>query len=69
MPKLSQFRVRPDGEDFIMEIEDEQGQTLKISATAEQLDTIIDALDDILSENEEEAFEVGGGQTYQKPLG
>jgi hypothetical protein len=69
MRKLAGFDVSPgEDSDFVLRLEDEGGTTLEVAATADQLDTIVDAIDDLLSEHEESAFGVEG-ETYQKPLG
>lgn len=70
MTKLVGFSVSPQGEaEFVLKIQDDAGGTLELTASAEQLDAIIDALDDVLGDYEEEAFEIEEGETYQKPLG
>ena len=53
--KLARFEVTKTGEDaFTLHIEDEAGELLELSATADQLDVVADALDDILEASEEE---------------
>ena len=69
MKKLAGFDVSSgDKGSFVLRVEDEDGATIEVAATADQLDTIVDAIDDLLSEHEESAFGVEG-ETYQKPLG
>jgi hypothetical protein len=58
MKQLAKFGIDVREEDFVLRLEDESGQTVEFSATPEQLDAVIDALDDLLSEGEEEFFEV-----------
>jgi hypothetical protein len=59
MKKLARFSIRADGEEtYVLRLEDDAGETLELGCSPEQIDTIIDALDDLLSEHEEEAFEV-----------
>ena len=45
-------------EDFRMRLTDDAGEVTELAVSPEQLDTIIDALDDLLSENEADIFEV-----------
>lgn len=58
---LSRFTITEDGEDYLLNIEDDSGETLEITATYEQLDIIAEALiehldadDDDLDEDEDE---------------
>jgi hypothetical protein len=70
MKQLARFAISVREEDFVLHLEDDSGETMEFAASPEQLDAVIDALDDLLSENEEDLFEVEEeGQTYQKPLG
>lgn len=70
MRQLARFTIDVREEDFVLTLEDDAGQKSKFAASPEQLDAVIDALDDLLSENEEELFEVeDDAPTYQKPLG
>ena len=58
MHQLAKFAIEIRDEDFVLHLEDENGQATEFSATPEQLDAVIDALDELLSEGEEEFFEV-----------
>lgn len=58
MKQLAKFAISVREEDFVLHLEDETGETVEYSATPEQLDAVIDALDELLSEGEEEYFEV-----------
>lgn len=70
MRQLARFSISVRETDFVLHLEDEAGETLEFAASPEQLDAVIDALDELLSENEEEVFGVEEeGPTYQKPLG
>ena len=70
MKQLTRFAIDVREEDFVLTLEDDSGQKHEFAASPEQLDAVIDALDDLLSEHEEELFEVeDDGQPYQKPLG
>lgn len=46
---LSRFTIERGGDDYIIHIEDEDGDTLELTATFEQLDLISEALDEHLS--------------------
>jgi hypothetical protein len=69
MKQLARFEITVREEDFVLRLEDDSGEAVEFATSPEQLDLVIDALDELLSENEEELFEVEGGETYQKPLG
>lgn len=58
MKQLAKFSIDIREEDFVLRLEDEVGEATEFSATPEQLDAVIDALDELLSEGEEEFFEV-----------
>jgi hypothetical protein len=53
MRQLTRFSISPRDEDFVLRIEDSAGETLEFSATPDQLDVVIDALDEMLAANEE----------------
>lgn len=59
MKQLTGFGIRIGEDDqFVIRIDDNEGGSQELSASAEQVDAIIEALDDLLSEFEEEVFEV-----------
>ena len=59
MKQMTGFGIRiGDDDQFVIRIDDDAGGSQELSATAEQVDAIIEALDDLLSDFEEEAFEV-----------
>jgi len=58
MKQLAKFTIRPREQDFVLSLSDEAGEVAEFAASPEQLDALIDALDDLLSENEEDIFEV-----------
>lgn len=69
MRQLAGFNISARETDFLLRLEDESGEAVEFACSPEQLDLMIDALDELLSEDDE-AFEIeeeGGG--YQKPLG
>lgn len=51
---LSRFTIEPDGEGYTLHIEDEDGDTLELTATAEQLDLISEAIDEHLEADVDE---------------
>ena len=58
---LSKFTVTQSGDDaFSLHIESEGGDTLELTATAEQLDLIAETVDILLAEQGDAADEVGG---------
>jgi len=67
MKQLSGFDIRHVEDDqFLLRLQDSDGGTAEYRASAEQVDAVIDALDDLLSEFEEDVFEVedeNGGRT------
>lgn len=64
MRQLAKFSISVRAEDFVLHLEDDAGETLEFAASPEQLDAVIDALDELLSEEEEEIFEVGEGPSH-----
>lgn len=58
MKTLTKFDISIRESDFVLHLQDDAGGTAEYIASPEQLDALIDALDDMLSENEEEVFEV-----------
>lgn len=55
---LAQFTITRAGEDYMLHIEDESGDTLELSATYEQLDLISEAIDESLDFDEDDALVV-----------
>lgn len=61
---LSRFTIERDNDDYVLHIEDEDGDTLELTASFEQLDLISEALEehlafdaddpDVLDDEEEE---------------
>lgn len=64
MRQLAKFSISVRAEDFVLHLEDDAGETLEFAASPEQLDAVIDALDELLSEEEEEIFEVEEGPSH-----
>jgi hypothetical protein len=57
MRQLSGFDITARETDFLLRFEDEKGEAVEYACSPEQLDLMIDALDDLLSEDDE-AFEI-----------
>ncbi|MBD8548844.1 hypothetical protein [Sphingomonas sp. CFBP 8760] len=49
---LSRFTIEPKGEDYLLLIEDEDGETMEISATLEQLDLLGETIDELLEKDD-----------------
>ena len=57
---LSQFTISSEGEGYILHVETDDGQTLDVNATYEQLDLISEAIEERLDEDEEDQLAVEG---------
>lgn len=57
---LAGFTVSRSGEDYVITIEEEGGETQEYSATYDQLDLIADTVGETLDADEEDALAVGG---------
>ena len=56
---LAQFTVTPDGNgDYVLSLEDEDGETIDFTASFDQLDLITEAIDDVLDTDEDDALGV-----------
>ncbi|HEY9581294.1 MAG TPA: hypothetical protein VIR65_15720 [Rhizorhapis sp.] len=53
---LAQFAISRSGDDYILLIEDDSGDTLELAATFDQLDLISEAIDEQLDRDEEGAL-------------
>jgi hypothetical protein len=49
---LSRFTIEPQGEDFLLLIEDDNGATIEMTATLEQLDLLGEAIDELLEKDD-----------------
>jgi hypothetical protein len=68
MRQLARVAISVRADDFVLHLEDEAGEKMDFAATPDQLDAVIDALDELLSENEEEFFGVSdNGPGLQRP--
>lgn len=68
MRHLAKFSISVREEDFVLQLVDESGQAYDFATSPEQLDNVIDALDDLLSEDDD-LDEDDDAVAYQKPLG
>jgi hypothetical protein len=57
--RISGFEIKGDQEEYLLTFETEQGQTVELSASYEQLDLIAEAIDAQLDSDEEDALGVG----------
>ena len=56
---LSQFTITPDSDgDYTLHLEDEDGETIEMTASYEQLDLIVEGIEEVLDMDEEDALEV-----------
>jgi hypothetical protein len=57
---LSEFTISSQDEGYVLHIETDDGQTLDVNATYEQLDLISEAIEERLDEDEEDQLAVEG---------
>ncbi len=56
---LAQFTITADGDgDYTLHLEDEEGETTEFTASFEQLDLIVEAIEEQLDDDEEELLGV-----------
>jgi len=56
---LAQFTITPDGEgDYTINLEDDDGETTEFTASYEQLDLIVEAIEEQLDTDEEDMLGV-----------
>ena len=54
---LAQFTITPDSDgDYTLHLEDDDGETLEFTASYEQLDLVVEAIEDVLDSDEEDAL-------------
>lgn len=69
MRQLTRFAIDPCGDDFVIRLQDETGAQMEFSASPDQLDALVEALDDMLAANEQEFLGLqAGGAHLQRPL-
>lgn len=55
---LSSFSIAADGSgDYLLSIEDDDGETIELTATYEQLDMLGEAIEDALEEDEDDPLD------------
>ena len=54
---LTQFTIVRTGEDYLLTIEDQDGETVELTLDYDQLDLITEAIEEQLDADEEEALE------------
>jgi len=54
MKQLAKFAIDVRETDFILRLTDESGEVSEFSASAEQLDLVIDALNDLMASEEDD---------------
>jgi hypothetical protein len=59
---LSQFTISRSGDDYVLHIEDEDGDLQDYAATFEQLDLITEAIDEQLNTDEEDILGIDEGE-------
>ncbi|MDF2387595.1 hypothetical protein JMG10_39490 [Nostoc ellipsosporum NOK] len=53
---LAQFSITPDSDgDYTLHLEDDDGETLEFTASFEQLDLIVEAIEEVIDGDEEDA--------------
>ncbi|UZK68636.1 hypothetical protein OKW76_11325 [Sphingomonas sp. S1-29] len=55
---LASFAISPTGDGYLLMIEDEDGDTIEMTATFEQLDLLAEAVDQQLNGDEEDVLGV-----------
>lgn len=55
---LANFTITESGDDYLLHIEDDAGEKIEITATYDQLDLLVEAIDAHLDEDAEEMDEV-----------
>lgn len=59
IPALTQFNLAETDDGYVLEIGGSDGAVLQVAATAEQIDAIIEALDALLSDEDDEVEDLG----------
>lgn len=54
---LAQFTIVRTGEDYLLTIEDQDGETSEFTVDFDQLDLITEAIDEVLDADEEDALD------------
>jgi len=54
MKQLAKFAIEVRANDFVLRLTDDDGDVVEFSSSAEQLDQVIDAFNDLMAEAEED---------------
>lgn len=66
---LSSFSIAADGSgDYLLSIEDEDGETIELTATYEQLDMLGEAIEDALDEEGEDSLDADEDQDEESEV-
>lgn len=52
MAKLAKFTIEPDGDGYLLQIEGDDGESLELVASVEQLDLLGEAIDQLLEQED-----------------
>lgn len=63
---LSRFTIERDGDDYLLNIEDEDGDTLTLAASFEQLDLISESLEEHLAFDDDDPDVVDGEEEEEE---
>jgi uncharacterized protein YegP (UPF0339 family) len=66
---LAQFSITPDSDgDYTLHLEDDDGETIEFTASYEQLDLVMEAIDEVLDADEEDALAVDADEDEPKEV-
>ena len=68
MRQLARFAISVRAEDFVIHLEDDAGGKMDFAASPDQLDAVIDALDEMLCDNEEAFFGQDNGDLLPRKI-
>lgn len=63
---LAQFTIVRTGEDYLLTIEDQDGETSEFTVDFDQLDLITEAIDEVLDADEEDALDAEGEEDEEE---
>jgi uncharacterized protein YegP (UPF0339 family) len=56
---LAQFTITPDSDgDYTLHLEDDDGETIEFTASYEQLDLVVEAIEEVLDSDEDDSLGV-----------
>ncbi len=67
VPALSQFSLSEADEGYLLQVEGDNGASITVAASPEQLIAIIDALDALLADDEDDDAETDGETDTDAP--